>query len=421
MELEIDLRRYIQILLSRWKFVLAAAVVAGVAAMAASFALPAIYEARAGLIVSRARSQVTFEPKFQTLSEEELTSMRVDPKVRQYTLEALVRSPVVEAEVIEELGSVLEPEERTPGALLRDGIEVAVTRGELIEVVWRDRDPSRAAVIANTWARSYEAYVNELYGGSADIPDSVGTQLISSKENYEKAQATLTEFRGNNRIKELSLEIAAKEDTLDFEYRVVSRTHELIADARALVSQIGEGHSSAIGSLASGLGVLRLQTGALTASAGAPFELQLVVDDNSELLSTAEDQRMELESLITVLESWQSDAYVTIRESSLLDDILHLQEQLEMEQARETELLRARDLAWQTFTTVARKADEVSVAVQTAGSEVKFAVPAIEPADPVLPKKTQNAVIAGALGLILGVFGAFAMEYRAGAKRTSER
>ena len=122
MELEIDLRRYIQILLSRWKFVLAAAVVAGVAAMAASFALPAIYEARAGLIVSRARSQVTFEPKFQTLSEEEFTSMRVDPKVRQYTLEALVRSPVVEAEVIEELGSVLEPEERPKSGEIRSMI-----------------------------------------------------------------------------------------------------------------------------------------------------------------------------------------------------------------------------------------------------------------------------------------------------------
>jgi uncharacterized protein involved in exopolysaccharide biosynthesis len=44
-------------------------------------------------------------------------------------------------------------------------------------------------------------------------------------------------------------------------------------------------------------------------------------------------------------------------------------------------------------------------------TEVRFAVPAVEPKKPVAPKKKLNIAIAGMLGLMVGVFGAFLVEY----------
>ena len=42
---------------------------------------------------------------------------------------------------------------------------------------------------------------------------------------------------------------------------------------------------------------------------------------------------------------------------------------------------------------------------------MRFAVTAIEPKEPVAPKKKLNIAIAGMLGLMVGVFGAFFGEF----------
>ena len=421
MEADIDIRRYLEVLLSHWRFIAGATLITAVVVLIVSFILPPVYEAKAGLIIARARSQVSFEPRVRTLSEEQLSALRVDTRIRQETLEALVMSPVVAAQVIEKLGDALKPAERRASELLEEGIKVEVSKGELITIKWRDRDPSRAALIANTWAQSYEAYVNGLYGTSSDIPESIQSQLESARTKYDSAQAALGAFIGDNRITELSAEISSRKGSLDYQYTVITQTTELIANAQALLLQANEGGRSGAGAVANGLALVQLQTSALTGAAQAPFELRFSLDEGDQILLNTEAQGKDIETLIGILEDWRDDAYANVRDSSLLQDILQLEEELEREQARERELLQSRDLAWETHTALARKADEVDVAVQTAGSEVKLAVPAIVPHDAVSPRKGVNTVVAGALGFIIGVFGALVMEYRANPRQQMER
>jgi len=92
-------------------------------------------------------------------------------------------------------------------------------------------------------------------------------------------------------------------------------------------------------------------------------------------------------------------------------EIDQLQAQLEQEDAIKQELTRARDLAWETYSTLARKVEEVSVASTVTGTEVKFAIPAVEPRFPVSRKTMQNTVLAGMVGLMLAAGVAFLMEY----------
>jgi len=84
--------------------------------------------------------------------------------------------------------------------------------------------------------------------------------------------------------------------------------------------------------------------------------------------------------------------------ASLEEEVRTLQAQLEAEQAQERELRRARDLAWETYTTVARKVAEVSVTTSVAGTLVRFASPAVEPAAPMPRKTLQNVVLAALAG-----------------------
>ena len=80
--------------------------------------------------------------------------------------------------------------------------------------------------------------------------------------------------------------------------------------------------------------------------------------------------------------------------SKLEDEIDQLQAQLEQERASRQELTRARDLAWETYSTLARKVEEVGVASAVTGTEVRVAIPAVEPRAPVSRKTLQNTVLA---------------------------
>jgi len=87
--------------------------------------------------------------------------------------------------------------------------------------------------------------------------------------------------------------------------------------------------------------------------------------------------------------------------ASLEEEVRTLQAQLEAERARERELKRARDVAWEAYTTVARKVAEVNVTTSMATTLVRFASPAVEPAAPVPSKTLQNVVLAGVTGFVV--------------------
>ena len=161
-----------------------------------------------------------------------------------------------------------------------------------------------------------------------------------------------------------------------------------------------------------------LQANAFTLlSPELPVQLQFAFDERAGLETSAEEQVQNLDALLSVLEARQEEVQSLIGEMTLQQEILQLQEQLEREQARKQELTSVRDLAWETYNTLARKEAEVGVASQVTDTEVRFAVPAVEPQEPVGPKKKLNIAIAGVLGLMVGVFGAFLVEYFEGGRR----
>ena len=156
----IELRAYLAVI-RRWLWLIVLGTfLAGATALIVSLRMAPVYQAEAGVAIMRSKTQISFEPRFQTVSEAELARM-VSLQDRLKALSALVKNPAVASQVIQELGSTLDPEERKVEALL--GMVDTKTDGELIKILVEADSPQKAAAMANAWARAYEEYVNRLY------------------------------------------------------------------------------------------------------------------------------------------------------------------------------------------------------------------------------------------------------------------
>jgi len=402
-EEEIDLREYVNVIVKGWKCIAVLTVVAMVAAIIVSFLLPPTYEATAGVVIVKSVSDISFEPKFRSLTEQEL-AQAVDVDSRRKAFEGLVESSAVAAEVIAKLKFMLEPEEQEVNALLKM-VEI-LSRGDLILIKVRGKDPKKVAAIANAWGETYEKYINELYGGRSPSLESIKVQAAQARESYQKAEEALIRFLGDNQIDTLTREIADKKKTLADYYTAKQGIDHLITNANVLRDQLQEGTSSSVTADALSISLLKASAFSLLAP-DLPAQLQLALEQTTGIETSVQEQVKELDTLIAALKTRQEEVQALIDDATLQQEILELEEQLEREDAKKRELTQARDLAWETYQTLARKEVEVEVAAEVMDAEVRFAVPAVEPKYPVAPNKKVNIAIGGLLGLMIGVLVAF--------------
>ncbi len=379
MEGEVDLRKYISVLRRHWKLIVTITVIAAFIAGLVSFLSPSTYEARAAVLVTKARSEIVFEPKYRTSLEQDVAS-------QHKALVALVKSSTIATQVIEQLGDKLEPGERGAESIL-DKVQVR-DQGDFIEISVKSTDPRKAAAIANAWAKSYESHVNSLYSGILQTPEQLQVQANAARKEYEEKQGALADFISDNRISELSWQIADK---------------EVLCQVKSLREQIEAGSSSPTSIAANSLSFILLQTRAFTT---LPTELQISMDQLSSLNTSLDD----VDALISTLEA-RSGTTRGQSISKLQQEILQLEGELEQESARQRELEKSRDIAWETYTTLDSKVAEVKVAALAQDAVVRVAVVAPVPERPVGPHKGRNTGIALVLGLVVGVLSAFGTEY----------
>jgi len=480
---EIDLRQYVDVIIRRWKLILVAAVSAALVAAVVSFLTPPVYEAVAGVVIIKAKTELLFEPQFKTLSEEDLAMagarQAVDTTARREAFAALVKNGAIAAQVIDKISDTLLPEEREANVLV-GMVEGEIRKGsDLIEIKVTCNDAAKAARIANAWGSENEKYVNAIYSGVPGSYAQVEHQATVAKAEYDESEAALTAFVANNRIDDLDRQIdetqqiitaysdartdsrliAFNEEqhgrlqTLKDYWETKNKLELLLADVESLRAHTASGGGKA--ARTNGLALLLLKTQIFASSEELPGDLQLQLG-NVEDLGSEEEQAADLDALIEVLQERLAALDVAISKQSmaihekypnlfkfgdladlslevglgpealteeidrLQDMVLELQAEVARELARERELTRSRDLAWDSYTMLARKTVELGISAQTMGSDVRFAAPAVEPRSPVSPNKMQNTAIAGMLGLMIGLFGAFAIEYFGEPRRQTE-
>ncbi len=442
MEEEIDLREYIEILLKYWKWIMGAALLAAIAAFVVTSMLPRVYEAQSDILVLKSKTEISFEPKYQT-EIAELSSQ----SGYQKTLVNLATSSDVASSVLEQAKDILSPEEQNIESLLKK-VEITNT-GDVISIKATDQNPQTAADLANLWTRAYTQYVNTLFGGESEaLLAEIRQQAQDVSQIYEIAQNDWEQFSGDNQITFLQREIDAQKkqaqelrdsvsleqksvlQMLTGEYQQLNQIENWLQDAQAMRNQFSKPTSSASAQAGNALALIMLRSQILAGSTESTLQIQLNLADLGEQAISVED----VDSLINVLQTRQEALKQSIAERSVIltqnaanpgvnvenlvkviadldAKTLILEEQLEAQKAKQRELEQTRDLTWENLTTIQRKLAETELTSQITDTQIRIAASAVVPEKPVSSGRLMNTAIAGILGAMLAVFVVFAKEY----------
>lgn len=276
MEEEIDLSKYLEILIRRWWIVIGMALVCALVAGAVVLApRPAKYQARALVAMMKSASQVSFGTAITTLSEDS-AQIAVDRLQRQASFVELISSPAIAEAVLQSLGDKLPESNRNVKGLLRMVKGSLAKNSDLIEIIVTHRDPNTAVAVANAWGQEYARQVNMLYsataGGSYAV---VRSQVQTAKTAYEKAQAALEEALAQDRSDELNRRAAEDQATIQALHDArdavvptllseIRRLERLQGNAEAMRAQVQGGGQAAAESNGPALVLLKAQVFANT-------------------------------------------------------------------------------------------------------------------------------------------------------------
>lgn len=457
---EIDLRRYVEILIKWWREILFLALLLPLLTVIGLLLWqifgPATYVATSSIVVARST--------LGTNADEYSTEFA-------NALIGLAYSGSIAQDVILELGDLLDEDEATPGVLLenieagnKNALPNTSGNSDLIAVTATSNSPEKAAAIANSWATHYVTHVYNVYGQIPDqLLDTMQTELDSAEDDLGQAQTELDLFiarspmltlrsqitstllvaealmrsQQSTALSVLSIQKAEKAKRLENAYRLQRRYKNLHIAAKLMETQIATGANSATSTNLLPLTMLKSQVIMLSESQSTSGVMQFDLGTFLAEAVTAEEQKQDIEAIVIGLEE-QLDAIAAVI-VALSDEALNevvtlpegtfdtsednelevvsaqlraLQAELEQEEATYQILSEKRDLDWKVWTTLRERIDEMSLTQLSMRSQVRLASAAVPPDEPKeLVGLLTATSLAALIGLLLGVFCAFFGEF----------
>lgn len=393
---EIDLRKYIQAILRRWVWIVAATVLLGAIALGYTLTQDPVYEGTALIAVSPQPYRIRFEPSIESLNEN-LPTGNVYPE--------LALSDNIMQQLVHDLDAEQVPV--TTVAELRGHLEAELGRdASLINLRAQFTSPQVAAEVANAWAVLVIDLIDEVYGSDNEAQVAYfETQSQQALADLEEAERAIIAFESENSMAMVKNQLnVLTTSQIDYLTRQ-KRTADLLQDIAAFKKQLQKAGSTR--TVANDLTQLLLQVRAYTYSSGesegpAPSPLQLQIDQAilAEAPSRAE-QIAALDDLTATLEEQHAEWGRLVAE--LEPQILERQQALAELTATHDQLLRARDVNRDLYTSLTRKLEEVMVASEEPAGDARFASRAAVPTAPVGPSKLRNTAIGAFLGFSLSV------------------
>ena len=404
MEEEIDLRPYIEALISKWYWIVGAAVVAGVVAFIVSSFLPPSYEATALVAVTQPTEIVEFDTRIRALEDSQ--PLKAYPEIAMSDDLMLALLPEVSAfdpeiQSVEDLRELVEAATGADSNLVR----LTVTHG----------DPEFAAGLVNQWAELFVTKSNQIYGTQGgDQLRFYEQQTEAAAVELNVAEQALIAFQARNRASilgnQLSSLVQIQSDYLSDQRQIILLTQ----DVQALRDQLAQQPNNAEITFSDQLVSMSLQAKAFGAQGGIPVQFQL---ESAEALVNSDraGQLDFLDALIRTLAARLLQIDEALAE--LEPRILTLQAEKQEINTESSQVQRDYTLAEETYTTLTRKVEEERITSQDTNSGVKLVGRTAVPEEPVGPRKLVNVIIAGMLGVMLAVmvilFGQWQRDYNA--------
>lgn len=391
MDETIDLRPYVEALLRRW-WVILGAVLGGILIAVILHFAQSNYRATALVAVTDPTQRLQFDTRIvNTLDLDILLQAYPELAISDSVIMALLTQATElsggEIDSLTQLDSMVEVE---TGADPR-----------LVRLIVHNEDPQLAAELANAWANTFVAIVDTIYRGQGGDVAFFTDQLTQTDSQLKAAEAALVEFQSGSRMGIVDNELRSLTE-MQAAYLADQRRLSLtLDDIRALRGQIEAGTGDVV-SLADQLTALMLQLDIYDKSSGTPEAangLQLQINSQANLTTSQRAEQLTLlDNLIQAAEGSLSE--IDVRLLGLEPQIFELQREKEDIFHQYEELTRNRDVAAETYITLARKIDEVRIQADDAGASLRVASRAAPPAHP----DRSNLIVTAALGAVVGLF-----------------
>jgi uncharacterized protein involved in exopolysaccharide biosynthesis len=401
MEDSIDLRPYVAALFRYWWLILAAIALGLLSALIIYNTNQGTYRATALVAISEPNQNYLFDERIENTVEADL-----------------LLDSYPELALTDELLNRLVPmvSERTNGRInnvtsLRPLL--SISRGSasrLMRLTVETDDPQLAADIVNLWAETFTTAISDIYRNPGGQTQFYQDQLARSAEELSATEVALAEFQARNRQGLLENEINSLSQ-LQVDYLSDQRTlRQALDDIRALQSQLMAIESPTV-TYADQVVALTLQLNTYyspTLTISNPLQLQ--ISPGSDL--TTSDRATQLQLLDALARTAESRLATAGAQLPAVEaQMLAVQKEYQAAVNEFDRLDRRREVAQETYLTVARKLDEARIAAGDAGSGVQIVGRA---AAPELPERRDPLVLFGsaiALGLLLAVAVIFALTW----------
>jgi polysaccharide biosynthesis transport protein len=398
-EEEIDLREYINVLLKRKGIIILIFLIAVITvALVSFFYLKPVYEANAVIAVSK--------PKI-------INSLIDEISIEDY--KNLIKDVEIEKELMQKLNLDKPPTEVTPYDLERM-ITIEIPKDtNLIKINLQAENPKLTKDIINTWAtlfveKNKKLYFEEVKKAKIGVED----KLKYVEQDFFEIEEKMIEFNETGYVKTIEDEIEYKATKiLSFKSRLIdiqlslekeSAEKEQVSAALIEQDKILKLNKSIVDDqffqqLISNITDANLKIANLTyvSEVANPIYYNLaqqLISENIEINSLAAEENQ--------LEKNINDFNISLK---------GLREELTEKKLILSQLDREYSAKEKLYNIFYKQAEEILLTETAEADLLKIASLAYEPRAPIKPNKKLNILIAGVLGLFVGIFVAFFLEF----------
>jgi capsular polysaccharide biosynthesis protein len=398
-EEEIDLREYINVLLKRKGIIIIIFLIAIItAALVSYFVLKPVYEANVIITVSK--------PKIVNLLVDEISLE---------TYKNLIKDIEIEEELIRKLNLDKPPVEVTPYDLERM-IAIELPKGtNLIKINLQASNPKLTKDIINTWATLFVEKNKKLYFDEVKKAKiSVEDRLKHVEKDFFEIEEKIMRFHENDCVETIGVEII-------YETVKILGYRSRLVDIQLSFEKEKVKREQTIKALNEQEKILKLN--------------KSIVDNRffQQLISNITDDNLEIANFTYVSEEINPIYYdlaqqlistnisinsLIVEENQLTQNIVDFNASLEDLKKELTEkklilsqLNREYSAKEKLYNNLHKQTEEIWLTETTEEDLLKISSLAYEPRAPIKPNKKLNILIAGVLGLFVGIFVAFFLEF----------
>lgn len=384
---EISLRELIEVLLKR-KTIIASITLISIliTGILSFFILDPVYETKMVLMASNFSEKLQSQQLNGEAIDNILNTISQYPQVTLETYRQQITAPRVMKKTIEDLGL----EEDYDIETLAKNIQLETIKDtNLISIKMKHKDPKQAAEIVNKVGENFMTFVSVKAKEQATRASAyVETQMAKEKEKLDEALVELKQFLSQPKgVSELSNELNARLSQVT-EYKTKRTDLEIQREGLRASIEVAE--------------KVAPNTDRIIIKPSAQGNANSIMVENS--VQSLQIDLAQVESNIKTIQEKIEETQKLIEE---------LQVELEEKRHEERLLNQKVNIAQDTFDAFVKKYEELRVteSSQIGDATIIVVSRAYPSTRPIAPRKALNLAISAVLGLMIGVFVAFFMEY----------